>query len=94
MENKTISEEYFFVVHAVSPEMLADVAYRRSRNPDPEQFKIKKLKCPYCTLPFKDIDVKTKVELFRYPARKTLNIRIKPEACPHCHHEIGLHYVA
>jgi len=94
MANQEITEKYFFIIHGVSPDTLAAVAYRRSRNPDPARFKIKRLKCPYCTLPFKDIDVKIKVELFCYPARKTLSIQIKPEACPHCHREVGLHYVA
>ena len=94
MENQDNMENYFYVIHTVPPEMLADVAYRRSRAPDPDQFKIKKIKCPYCKLPFKDVDVKTKVELFCYPARKRLTIRIRPEACPHCHCEVGLHYIA
>ena len=94
MANQDIPKKYFFVIHGISPEMLAAVAYRRSRNPDHEQFRVRKLKCPYCTLPFKAIDMKIKVELFCYPARKPMSIKMKQETCPHCHREVGLHYVA
>ena len=91
--NQTVNEsqEYFFVFYGSAPSILmARVAYRRTGKTEPRPLHERKvLNCPYCTLPFTDVDRDTKVELYCHPARKQVRCQVYP-VCHNCKNEVGM----
>jgi uncharacterized protein with PIN domain len=81
------SGKYCYVIHGVPYDMRARVAYRRSGRPELHQRKA--VKCPYCQERLTDVDISTKVELYRIPAHKTL-ICQEYRKCFRCKNEVGM----
>lgn len=91
--NQTVTEDvkYFFVIHDDIPEIcMARVAYRRTGRYEPRELhNIKIINCPYCHNPLTKVEKNTKVELYRYPARKKIQCQLYP-LCPICKNEVGM----
>ena len=83
--------KYFYVFHGNVPTFLmARVAYRRVGRFDPPQLHMRKvINCPYCKEPLTDVDKETKVELYRYPARKQIRCQVY-SVCQICKNEVGM----
>ena len=84
-------ERYFFVFHGDVPSIfMAGVACRRTGNKGAREHCDRKIiKCPYCTEVLTDVDKDTKVELYRYPARKQIRCHAYP-VCHSCGNEVGM----
>ena len=85
------AEKFFYVFYGHVPTiMMARVAYRRVGKPEPRLLHERKvINCPYCQEPLTDIDKDTKVELYRYPARKQVRCQVYPK-CRKCGNEVGM----
>jgi ribosomal protein L34E len=94
-ETVTAVEKYFYVFYGNAPSiMMARVAYRRTGKAEARPLHERKvLNCPYCAEPLTDIDKDTKVELYRYPARKKIRCQVYP-VCPKCKNEVGMILIA
>ena len=86
-ETEQESVEYFYVVHGVIPELMANVAY--CRRGQLEQYGRKVIKCPYCPESLTDVDRNVRVELYRLPTRKPIHCQIY-KICDHCGGKIGI----
>jgi phage FluMu protein Com len=80
-------QAYLFVIHGVPHDMRPRVAYRRVGKFAPER--IKEIKCPYCGKLLTTVDESTKLELYRYPRRKTLPCH-EYRKCHACHETVGI----
>ena len=82
-------EIVYFVLHNSVSASSAILSFRRSRKHG--QYDRKFLKCPYCEWHLTDVDIHTKVEIFRYPMRSDIKCHnyIK---CGRCHKEVGINY--
>jgi hypothetical protein len=83
----TQTERYLYVVRGYAPELMRGVAFRREKHFVTSEKKI--LKCPYCTGTLKAVDIKIKVELYRYPQKKTVACH-SSIPCKVCHHKVGI----
>ena len=88
---QTEDVKYFYVFHGYVPGILkARVAYRLVDRHRPVPLRDRKvIKCPYCKEPLTDVDKETKVELYRYPARKHIRCQVYP-VCQICKNEVGM----
>ena len=87
----TEDDKYFFIFYGDAPGILtACVAYRCTGRQSPRMLCERKvIKCPYCEKPLTDVDRNTKVELYRYPARKQIRCQAYP-ICQSCKNEVGM----
>ena len=82
------TEKYFFVFYGDVPEILMPrAAYRRAGRHELHDHKI--INCPYCNNPLTEVGKDTKVELYRYPARKQIRCQTYP-VCHICKNEVGM----
>lgn len=82
------AEEYFFIVYGDVPKILTPcVAYRRAGRQDLRDIRV--INCPYCNKPLTEVSKDTKVELYRYPARKKIRCQAYP-VCQTCKNEVGI----
>lgn len=87
---ETEEMKYFFVVYGDVPGILMpNVAYRRERWHERAVRELRVIKCPHCLSPLTDVGKDTKVELFRYPARKKIRCQAYP-LCLVCKNEVGM----
>ena len=95
MNPSTETERYYYVFYGDVPSILmAQVACRRVGRQNSHVLHGRKvIRCPYCTEVFTDVDRNTKVELFRYPARKHIQCQTYP-VCQNCGNEVGMIIVA
>lgn len=82
------SDKYFFVMYGDVPRILIPcVAYRRVGQQKSHDIRI--INCPYCNNPLTEVGRDTKVELYRYPARRQIHCHAYP-VCQVCKNEVGM----
>lgn len=82
--------EYYLVIHGECPLLIPFLAFRRNRYMGRMNRKI--VRCPYCASRLTDVDVSTKVEVFRYPEKSKMRCQVYRK-CGACHREIGFNLV-
>jgi uncharacterized protein with PIN domain len=90
-EMETEDVKYFFFIQGDIPSVLmARVACRcAGRHDQRGKYERRVIYCPYCNKPLTDVEKNTKVELYRYPARKKIQCHAYP-LCPVCKNEVGM----
>ena len=83
----TGDNRFYYVIHGIPDDMCACAAYRRSNRS--ELFQRKLIKCPYCSGQLMEVDVSTKVELFRLSTKRTLPCQVYQKCCC-CKSEVGI----
>jgi hypothetical protein len=82
--------DYVYVIHNVFPDLSPKVAFRRTGVAAQNTRKI--IKCPHCNGRLTDVDVSTRVELFRRSEKRNVTCQIYRK-CAHCHKEVGINIV-
>lgn len=77
--------KYTFIIYGDAPEVLMPgVAFRRAG-----RLEHRIINCPYCNNPLTEVGRDTKVELYRYPARRQIHCHAYP-VCQVCKNEVGM----
>lgn len=90
--NQSVSEamQYFYVVHGTVPDIRARIVYRRVGKAKSQTQETRKvIKCPHCGGRLTDVGACAKVELYRYPAKSSVQCHGYVK-CQCCKDEVGI----
>jgi len=80
---------YIIEIIAPLPATYAHIAYRKEKGR--KAARTKKISCPHCGRLFEEVDVNTRVQIYRVSRRSNAGCH-SVRACKACHRIIGLKY--
>jgi hypothetical protein len=82
--------DFVYVIYGVFPDLSPKVSFRRTVAAAQNTRKV--IKCPHCSGRLTDVDVSTRVELYRRSEKRNVACQIYRK-CGHCHKEVGINIV-
>ena len=93
MKGNFEDELYAIIVYGIVPEFMPHRAFRRNKHYKKSDMKV--IKCPYCCNKFTEVELSSKLELFRYPRKVKSEIKLhKSMPCENCNGVVGVIYAA
>jgi hypothetical protein len=82
--------DFVYVIYGVFPDLSPKVSFRLTGAAAQNTRKV--IKCPHCSGRLTDVDVSTRVELYRRSEKRNVACQIYRK-CGHCHKEVGINIV-
>jgi len=90
-DTEGIGQDFVYIIEITAPlrDAYAHIAYRKEK--DRKATRTKNINCPHCGRLFEEVDVNTKVQIYRV-SRKSNTGCHSVRTCKACHGIIGLKY--